>query len=320
MDPRLVIGQLGVRRRDQPAAAALGTDVSELRDRHREVRGALHATRSACLGVRCTDDGRPSRIAAGVLDEDRGKLLGRVRETGVVEVEDAQAAVSRAPEVVGPEVAMAGPQGTRRTAEVPLEGDELRNERIEFVGERGMTSAESGDELAPSGSGDGRRIPGIEADRAGETDLVQAGHQPPELDWIQVKIGVAQVRPAVESRPHAVGVGDDLGRTRPTHLRCRNPGGKRGLLERCPLEELDELVVRGVDDLLDRPSSAFGVEPPDRAEPPTRDRSVREPSPRPEVERVEQGRDVVAEARAIAARLLRDDAPYDPGSTGSSFG
>ena len=106
-DPAFVVGPFGVGRGRQPAPAALGEDVRELCDRHREVRRVLDAPGSARLRIRGADDTRPPRVRA-VLDEDQGELLGRVGQTGVVEVEDAEAAVPRAADVVGPEVAVTG--------------------------------------------------------------------------------------------------------------------------------------------------------------------------------------------------------------------
>ena len=87
---------------------SLGEDVRELCDWHREVGRVLDAPGSARLRIRSADDTRPPGIRRAVLDEDQGELLGRVGQTGIVEVEDAQAAVSLASDVVGPEVAVTG--------------------------------------------------------------------------------------------------------------------------------------------------------------------------------------------------------------------
>jgi hypothetical protein len=59
-------------------------------------------------------------------------------------------------------------------------------------------------------------------------------------------------------------------------------------LEGRPFEHRLDLIVIVVDDLLDRPRPAIGIQPPDRTEPPARDWSVREPSRRPEIEGAEQ--------------------------------
>ena len=72
--------------------------------------------------------------------------------------------------------------------------------------------------------------------------------------------------------------------------RPRDPGD---LLEGRAFQDLGELVFGGLTDLFDCPASGLGVQPPDRAEPAARERSVRELSPRSEVECREQARDVV---------------------------
>ena len=148
-DPGLVVGAVGVGPGDEPAAAALLEDVGQLGDRHREVRRRLDPAGAAGLRVRVADRSRTRRVVARVLDEDAGELLRRVGEAGVVEVEDAQPAVRRPPDVVGPEVAMAGPEGPRRPAHPGVEGDELRHQRVQLVGERGTSVAEPADPLAP---------------------------------------------------------------------------------------------------------------------------------------------------------------------------
>src|SRR4051794_404453 len=112
-DPSLVVGPVGVARRREPAPAPLGEDVRELRDRHREVRRVLDPPRSTCLRIGGADEAGPPRPRA-VLDEHHGELLGRVGEAGVVEVEDAETAIVRAADVVGPEIAVARPELARR--------------------------------------------------------------------------------------------------------------------------------------------------------------------------------------------------------------
>ncbi len=94
--------------------------------------GSLDTPGSARLRIRGADDARPRRIRA-VLDEDQGELLGRVGEAGVVEVEHAEPAVSRAPDVVGPEVAVTGSEsraaGRRGTPPWRPAPDEARRAR-----------------------------------------------------------------------------------------------------------------------------------------------------------------------------------------------
>ena len=110
---------------------------------------------AARLGVGGADDRRSTRISPAVLDEDQGELLGGVGQAGVVEVED-EVAVVPAPDVVGPEVAVAGAQLAGRTAEPRLHGDQLRHQSVELVGERRPTGPELADEVddraAPIGS------------------------------------------------------------------------------------------------------------------------------------------------------------------------
>ena len=189
----------------------------------------------------------------------------------------------------------------RRAAEVRLHGDQLRDERIELIGERGVTCAERADELGPSRSPDRFRVPGVEADRAREVDAVEAGDQPPDVHRIEARIRVVKIHPGVEPDSHPAAVGDELARARTSHRRRRDTGGERRLLERRALEQLGEVLVGDVADLFDRPAAALGIQPPDRAEPPARDRPVREPSPRPEVERREDGRDMTVAERAMRA-------------------
>ena len=186
---------------------------------------------------------------------------------------------------------MTGPEVARRTAEVRLQGDQLREQRIELVGERGATSAERLDQLGPSHRPDRLRVPRVDADRAREVDTVEAGDELPDLHRIEVRIRVVEVDPTVEPDPHATALGDDLARPRPSHRGRRDAGGEHGLLERRALEQLGHFAIGDVvTDLLDRPAPALRVQPPDRPEPPARDGPARQPSPRPEVERIEDAR------------------------------
>ena len=145
-DPALVVGPLGVRRRGEPATAALRDDVAELGDRHREVRRALDAAGPTGLGVGGADRASPGRIGPAVLDQHGGELLGRVGKAGVVEVEDAQSAALHPPQVVGPEVAVTGPERARRCPQERLERDEVRDEGRQLVRERRMSLAERPDD------------------------------------------------------------------------------------------------------------------------------------------------------------------------------
>ena len=122
---------------------------------------------------------------------------------------------------------------------------------------------------------------------------MEAGDQLPDRHRIEARIRVVEIHPGVEPDPHPAAVGDELARPRPSHRGRRDAGSERRLLERRALEQLGELLVGDVADLLDRPTAALGVQPPDRAEPPARDGPVREPPPRPEVERREDARDMI---------------------------
>src|SRR4051812_43861909 len=186
-DPALVVGAVGVARRREPAPAPLDEYVRELRDRHREVRRVLDPPRSARLRICGADEAGPPRLRA-VLDEHHGELLGRVGEAGVVEVEDAETAIVCAPDVVGPEIAVARPELARRSAEVRLKGDELREQRVELVGERSAAAAERLDQLRPPRRPDRLGVPRVDADRAGEVDTVQAGDELPDSHRIEVPI------------------------------------------------------------------------------------------------------------------------------------
>ena len=192
---------------------------------------------------------------------------------------------------------MTGPELARRTAEVRLHGDQLRKQRVELIGERGVTCPERAHQLGPSLSPDRFRVPGVDADRACEVDAVEAGDQLPKVHRIEARVRVVEVHPGVEPDSHPAAVADDLARPRPSHRGRRNTGGVHRLLERRALEQLGDLLVGGIADLLDRPAPALGIQPPDRAEPPAGDGPVREPSPRPEVERREDGRDVTVVER-----------------------
>ena len=302
-DPGFVVGPFAVGRGRQPAPAALDEDVRELGDRHREVRRVLDLPGTARLRVRGADDTRPPRIRA-VLDEDQRELLGRVRQSGIVEVEDAEAAVSGAPDVVGPEVAVTGSERARRAAEERLHGDQLRDERIELIGERGVIRAERADELGPPRRPDRFRVPGVDADRAGEVDAVEAGDQPPNGQRIEVRIRVVKLHPGVEPDPHLAAVGDVLTRARASHRRRRDAGGERRLLKRRALEQFGQLTIGDIADLFERPAARLGIQPPDRAEPPARDGSVRESPPRPEVERREDRRNMTVVERGRQQVLM----------------
>ena len=116
-------------------------------------------------------------------------------------------------------------------------------QRIELIGERGVTCPEHADELGPSRGPDRFRVPGVDADRACEVDAVEAGDQPPKVHRIEVRVRVVKVHPGVEPDSHPAAVGDDLARPRPSHRGRRNTGGERRLLERRTLEQLGDVVV-----------------------------------------------------------------------------
>ena len=194
---------------------------------------------------------------------------------------------------VGPEIPVTGSQVSRRTPEVLLECNDLRDERGQLVGERGATPAERGNDLGPSVVTDRLGVPGIDADRSCEVHAVEPGNQGPELDRIEVEIGVLQVHPGVEPDADLVDWGDQVAGGCSAYAGCRHAGCEGGLLEGRAFQDLGELVFGGLTDLFDCPASGLGVQPPDRAEPAARERSVRELSPRSEVECREQARDVV---------------------------
>ena len=175
-----------------------------------------------------------------------------------------------------------------------------------------MTCPEHAHQLGPSLSPDRLRVPGVEADRACEVDAVEAGDQLPKVHRIEVRIRVVEVHPGVEPDSHPAAVGDDLARPRPSHRGRRNTGGERRLLERRALEQFGDVLVGGIADLFDRPAPALGIQPPDRAEPPAGDGAVRQPSPRPEVERREDGRKMTVVERdqlVISAVTVRTARP-----------
>src|SRR4051794_31577098 len=204
---------------------------------------------------------------------------------------------------------MAGSEGARRLTEKPLERDELRDEAIELVHERRAANAESGHEVRPPPHSDGLAVPGMDADRALELDLVQAGDELTEFDRVELQVRLGEIHPPMEPDADAVKVGDDGAGARPDDDRGRHSGPHRCLLKRGALEQLGELVVRHITDLLRGPTAALGIEPPDRTEPAVRDRTIREPPGRPEVERVEHARYMAFGEAARRARRHRRTTP-----------
>ena len=198
---------------------------------------------------------------------------------------------------------MAGAQRAGRRSEVSLQGDEIRRQRCQLVRERRPAIDQRRDDLRPAGGPDRLAVPGVDADRAHEVDVVEAGHEPADLARIEVEIRILEIDPLVDPDVEAVGIGDQRAISGATDLRCRDTGGARCFLKGCAVDDLGQLVVGHIIDLLDRPAAGVGVEAPDRAEPATRDRPVGEPAARPEVERREQRRDVTL-AKAIHRESL----------------
>src|SRR6516162_8800778 len=112
--PRGGVGSLrraGIRR--QPIGGGHLGDVPELRDEHREVPAPVHRRWAAGLPVCLGQRTGPSWVGAAELEQDTPEFLVRVSQAAVLPVDDAQPAVRGRQDVVGPQVAMTGPNHLR---------------------------------------------------------------------------------------------------------------------------------------------------------------------------------------------------------------
>src|SRR4051794_20121604 len=83
-------------------------DVVELGHGEAEVRAAGEATAAPRVAVGIVEPALADRVTASELDDQHRQLATGVGRPGVVEVDDAQGPVGGTPEVVGPEVEVAG--------------------------------------------------------------------------------------------------------------------------------------------------------------------------------------------------------------------
>ena len=106
---------------------------------------------------------------------------------------------------------------------------------------------------------------------------MQAGDQPADVHRVEARIRVGELHPGMEPDSRPAAAGDALARPRASHRGRGVAGGERRLLEGGGVEQLGEVLAGDVIDLLDRPAAALEwAASPDGAEPPARDRSVRD--------------------------------------------
>ena len=166
----------------------------------------------------------------------------------------------------------------RRAAEQPLQRHQIRHERVELIGERGVPRAEAISPNAPGRLPHPVRVPGIQRHGAGEGHAMQAGDQRPERSRVQVEREGLQVDPRLDADRDAVEVRENGPIGRPSDARRPDPGAEHTFLERRPFQDPGQLLRGDLPDLLDGPAAGVGVKPPDRAETARRHRAVGKPA------------------------------------------
>ena len=180
------------------------------RPQHGQVTGARDPAGPSGDEVGGIQVEHPGRVAKAVFEHDHPQLVRRALGAGTLPVEQDDPAVTRRADVVGPEVAVAGPD-VRGHLESLLKSDKLGHQRGEVGGEGRVLRTQGLDELAPDLRADRLAVPGIHSSGSGRLDVVHAGEQPPDLARIKVTARLEDVDPFVDPDGRVGGRPTDVG-------------------------------------------------------------------------------------------------------------
>ncbi len=179
----------------EPAAQLHRPDVPELGDQQGEVGGRTHSAGPAGIAVGRVQRCDPLGAGPGEVEEHHRELAGRVAGTAVVPVQQAQLAARGGPEVVEPQVEVAGLDRFHR-GEQGLEVEQLAAQGGEALGERGLLASGLGEQRVPADGADRLRGPLVRPTLGGAYGLVQGGDRGPDACWVDHRVGARGRRPS----------------------------------------------------------------------------------------------------------------------------
>ena len=258
---------LGDRRVERPFGVP-GAELGLEGEAHRERRGVPEARGSAGLLVGAQEGDGPSRIG-DELGQHGCQLLLRGGRARVLPVHDDGPAARVGQDVLRVEVEMAGDPRL-----VPAGGDE-RLARDELGHETGKDAAQGAAARSVAARISRQRSaatalaePGVHRALVRDRQGVEPGEDRGGVRRLGTPDRLGDVDPGVDADRRPPTGRLDLGHDRAVgaadRARHRHPGRERGLLERDVGLGLG--LAAGVEDLLDRPRPARGLEPPDPPE------------------------------------------------------